>query len=404
LLSKKEKRLREEIFWLWENYRKEFPLCDKLFSDVISDLCFLLDLTPPWEHLTPILTKEDFRIRPFLLNSYIFDYLFSEEHSFQLQEMNFVLRTVSDQSFRKSKAYRVHSLFASVCEEAVVNAFQGGLFNKKSLNQTLFSLPIPSHVRTVRAMFQGLPAKEIPKTEIDLVYVPLLHDENIRSRCDEIIRYLEHRIRSILKMKNSLSRIHLAEIHKNYIDVILFPYHALTPKDPLPWDKNASQKAEEAVLPQQRNFHFSPEEADEIEEESRKITMALTESYLSGGEELVRIGFSDDSAFDQRYEADLKALEKERVVIDNNEFWEFAALLNEKEDLFIRIALHQGKEFAVKFAMASGAFFEGMIADCNRKAMDSIGDAIFDGEGMLYADYRDALADVFPSAEGEING
>ncbi|MBQ3075725.1 MAG: hypothetical protein IJC26_06610, partial [Clostridia bacterium] len=251
--------LPDGVLWLWETYRGEFPLADKLFSDFVSDFCFYKQIVPPFDRLEPILTQKNFTVRPFLADPFIFDYLFAPDRKLNAAQINYLLRMLTGQSFRNSKAYRTAPIYAATCEEAVRRAFEDGLFNRKDLNDTLFRIRIPSEVHTVRELFQGLPREEIPSVVINLCYVPLLHDVNIRDRCDELVRYLDNRVRAILKMKNALSRIHVSEEHKAFLEGILLEFAHLTPRE-----EDVHTAYEPKPTPK-RELIIDPEEAKKIE-------------------------------------------------------------------------------------------------------------------------------------------
>ena len=382
-----------EIFWVWRNYRKDFPLVDKLFSDFISDLCLYLRIEPPFEALSEIFTGPDFFIRPFLCSRYIFDYLFQEDHKISPKEKECILKTMTSLSFRNSKAYRHHKEFPYLAEEAIEKAFNRGLFNRKELNDTLLGIRIPSSVTTVRKLFSGLCQEEVPTIMIRLQHIPLMHDANIRDRCDDIIRYLENRIRSILKIKNCLSRIHISAEHKIFLEGILSEYEQFAP---IPNDDDnipANNPKKETSLPL-RELHINIKKANEIENDSRTITNLLTQNYSDNFIETVTLG--GEMEISEPKEEILDEIKVEKVAKSESEFWEFAAQLSEDEDNFIRTAIYDGKEAARKYAMSLGAFFEAMIASCNDKAQDATGDGIFNASGQIYVEYIEALKDIFP--------
>lgn len=388
------RELPEEVIWLWENYREEFPLADKLFADFVSDFCFYKKITPPYELLEPILTNKNFTVRPFLADPFIFDYLFASDRKPNANQINYLLRMLTSQSFRNSKAYRTAPLYAATCEESIRRAFEDGLFNRKDLNKTLFSIRIPSEVHTVRSLFPGLPKEEIPNTEINLCYVPLLHDINIRERCDELVRYLENRVRAILKMKNALSRIHISEDHKAYLEGILLEFAHLTPK------AEEAPAAYETKPIQKRELMIDPQEANKIEEASWLITQRLTQDYAQEQGESVTVG-GEREEIESGYQTELKKVERPLAESAENEFWEFAAMLSPEEDAFLSVSLYHGKDAARKYAVSLGAFFEAMVANCNEKAMDSVGDAVMEPNGDIFDDYRKDLSEVFPEPKGE---
>jgi len=394
--SLRDRKFPNEIFFLWKAYRADFPLCDKLCSDFTGDICFLMKITPPYKALSPILTMPDFTARPFLLDPFIFDYLFAADHRLNTAEIEFLLRVLTALSFRKSKAYRTNPLFAQICEEASHDALSTGIFNRAELNANLFQIQIPSEVCTTRRLFSGLPETQIPELYIQLCYVPLLHDENIRSRCDEILRYLENRIRKILKIKNALSRIHISPIHKAFVDGVLIPYEYLEQKSP---EEVQQEAKKQPAKPRELQIDFSS--ANEIEEESWLLTKTLTEAYTVEGGETVTVGFDADQAFDQTYGQIIQKIESAPASPESGEFWEFAASLTETEDAFMRISIYGGIEKSRKYALSQGAFFEAMIASCNQKAQETVEDALFDTSGKLYDDYLIFLKEVFPPLEGD---
>ncbi len=389
--------LPEEVFWTWESYRNDFPLVDKLFSDAISDFFFLAQSKPPYERLSSIFTEHNFTAKPFLLEVFMFDYLFSSEHTITAKEADLILRTITQESFRKSKAYRSHHSFSFVLEDALSKAIKTGLFNRADLNGSIFRIQIPSEVRLERRLFQGLPRDEIPISEISLRYVPLLRDENIHSRLDEVIRYLENRVRKILKLKNSLSRIHISAEHRAFLDGILLDYEYLSKKE----EENATLEVPSSLPQKPRKLEVDFQKAAMIEENSWDLTESLTEAYTSTSEDSIVIGGGSDEAFDQQYKKEIELLDAKKIPSDGSEFWEFASLLSETEDNFMRIAIHSDTNKARQFCMANGLFFEAVILSCNEKATETIEDCVFDGAGNLFPDYLDELKNVFPPMEGE---
>lgn len=388
----------EDVFWVWETYRDEFPLIDKLFSDFVLDLSLYLKTTPPWNRLGKIFTKENFTNRSFLINPYIFDELFEEDRIPTAAETDFILRMLTNCGFRNSKAYRVNKIFAAALEDALGKAFRGGLFNRKDLNDQLFQIQIPSEVRTVRRLFQGLSVKEIPEVEINMVYVPLLTDENIRSRCDEIIRYLDNRIRSILKMKNCLSRIHISQAHQSFLESILIQYQHLTPEESNGAVSPIPQK-EPIIRP--REIVISTEDANEIERASWEITQTLANYDAISSEDMITVGGEEIEDFNDQYGLEISAMEHSDAVIRSGEFWEFAALLSSQEDAFLRVSVNSDRDTARQWCTSQGIFFEATVAACNEKAQNSIDDAVFDPAGSIYSDYLNELKEVFPPFKGE---
>ncbi len=384
----------DDIFWLWETYREDFPLLDKLFSDTVSDYCFYKHLPFPFEKIGKIVTKKDFHIRPFLLDPYIFDYLFSEDHKLTSEEINYLIRILTNESFRKTKAYKTNSLFASAAEEAMAKAFSQGLFNRKDLNESLFRIQIPSQVSVTRKLFVGLPSGEAPQLEINLSYLPLLHDENIHYRCDEILKYLENRIRGILKIKNALSRIHIGSEHKAFLEGILLEYEHLSPVT----EENTPPKIEKF---KPRKLEIDTRQAAKIEEESWALTQKLTESYAEENTEIVIIGDEPSKTFDEVSEKQLNKINRKEIDPLENEFWEFAALLSPEEDRFISVSVNEGKDKGREYALSLGMFYEGMVAACNEKAIEAIGDGVMTPYGEIYEEYLADLKEVFPEMKGE---
>jgi hypothetical protein len=195
-------------------------------------------------------------------------------------------------------------------------------------------------------------------------------------------------------MKNSLSRIHIDDIHRNFLEEILADFESLAPKEESQGEKYSATPSK----PHELQLDFSL--GSQIEEESWRITRTLTETYTQGGEESVVIGGERDNTFDLVYEKDLKALE--RAPAGEGDYWEFAGALTEIEDSFVRISLHLGKDAARRFAQSSGQFFEGLLSSCNAKAQAFTSDAVFSPTGEIYPDYTDGLKEVFPPIEGDL--
>ena len=392
------KDVPDDIFWLWETYRKDFPLADKLFADTVSDFCFYKGIPIPFEKVGKIVCERDFVIRPFLLDPYIFDFLFAEDHKLTPIEINFLIRILSGESFRKTKAYRTNTTYASACEEAMNKAFSKGLFNKKSLNESLFRIQIPSQVHTKRKLFAGLPMGETPQVEINLCYLPLLHDNNIHDRCDEILKYLDNRIRAILKIKNALSRIHISSEHRVFLEEILNDFLHLAPKAEADITFEAA-KPRSALPP--RKMEVDAQKAAQIEEDSWILTQKLTESYSEEGIETITIGGDTEEDLDKVIENDLSKSIRTSQDPGSGELWEFAALLSSEEDLFMSYSVNFGKDKAREYALSIGMFYEGMVSSCNEKAKDATGDAVMTPFGDVFPEYLPDLKEVFPEMKGE---
>jgi len=152
---------------------------------------------------------------------------------------------------------------------------------------------------------------------------------------------------------------------------------------------------------QKRELVIDPAEAKKIEEASWLITQKLTEDYSEVQGESVTVG-GETELLESHYKEELKKVERPLIDAGENEFWEFAAMLSPEEDTLVAIALYQGKEEARKYATSLGAFFEAMVAGCNEKAQDSVGDAIMDPVGQIFNDYKKELSEVFPEPKGEL--
>ncbi len=394
----------EKLLWVWKAYRDEFPLCDRLFSDVASDYAFYKNTPLPYSLFSDLITDRSFAVHTFLSELFLFDYLFAENHPLNHKEYEYILRIFTDCAFRKTKAYRYNKRYAATLEEALAKTILSGVFNKKELNEKLFSLQIPCRVSSVRKMFAQLPTSHRPDLNIRLSFYPLLRDDNIKNRIEEIIRYTENRIRNIFKIKNSLSRIHISIEHKAYLDALLFPFEALAPID-MP---SSNTKADETNGYERKpldsediNININPDLAREIEEDSWQITQSLTTIYQDENEESVAIG--EEHSEIEPYQNDLDKMMTKQIPLGTDDFWEFVSLLTDQEEKFIQIHLYQGMKAAREFAIGEGLFFESLLSSCNFKASQTIDDTVFSSDGSLYHDYIDSLMSVIVPTEGETN-
>lgn len=394
----------EKLLWLWNAYRREFPLCDRLFSDVASDYAFYKKIPLPYSIFSDLITDRSFTVRSFLSELFLFDYLFAENHSLNHKEYEYIIRVFTDCAFRKTKAYRYNKRYAATLEEALAKTILSGVFNKKELNEKLFSLQIPCRVSTVRKMFSQLPTSHRPDVNIRLSFYPLLRDDNIKSRVEEIIRYTENRIRNIFKIKNSLSRIHISIEHKAYLDALLFPFEALAPINSESENTHAIETKgyeRKTLDSDDASININTDLAREIEEDSWKITQSLTAIYQDENEETVAVG--EEHSEIEPYRNDLDKIMSKQTPLGTDDFWEFASLLTDHEEKFIQIHLYQGMKAAREFAIAEGLFFESLLSSCNAKASQTIDDTIFSSDGSLYHDYIDSLMSVILPTEGETN-
>lgn len=397
-----DKAINDELpplfFTLWDLYRSDFPAAEKLFCDVFCDWIFYHTAQFDFDRVSKLLCRGTSLVQPFLYQLFLFDHLFSEGKHLSVEESEFILRNTTSLSFRKSRAYRSNTLFANLCEQAVREAMDKGVFNRKETNACLFDLQIPMELRSIRKLFPDLPRPYVAQAEICLVYIPLLGNEVIRDRIDAVVRYLEQRIRSILRLKNHVGRVAVTPEHKAFLDEILRSYEQYSPPVPV------KEKILRETPDPPRKLEFDPEEAKAIEEDSWTITQKLTEIYENKGE-MITLGNGEDEAFDNLYRTELEALDKtegnDRSERLENPFLEFAAALSPEEDAFLAVALYQGSERARGFARARGAFFDALIASCNGKAAEITGDAILDPIGNVYEEYEQDLKEVFLPPEGE---
>ncbi|MBQ4037834.1 MAG: hypothetical protein IJC84_06900 [Clostridia bacterium] len=394
------KAIPSHLFHAWKSYRQEFPMADKLFCDVLGDLLLFLRLPLPTEQLTAIFCEKNYTARSFLLERYLFDYVLADGHEPTPRETEIVVKMMAHPGFRSSKAYRTNLRYAYTLEEALEKSVKSGIFNRKELNGNLYAIQIPSQVRTVRTLFQGLPSPHVPEITVNLCTYPLLSDENIRSRFDGILRYLENRVRSIFKLKNALSRVFVSAEHKSFIDSILFTYEAEEKSRREAQGEEALQSDKIGGAQKPVEMHVDPDEAYRIEAESRRITEELTRAYTASDHESIIVGEMKDDTFDSVYRTELQALEATALSTNESEFWEFAATLSEAEDAFLRTLIHEGKDAARHFAMAGGVFPESLVTKCNEKAISVIGDGIIDQQGLPFEDYKEQLEAVFPPMEG----
>ena len=195
-------------------------------------------------------------------------------------------------------------------------------------------------------------------------------------------------------MKNALSRIHISEQHKAFLGGILLEFAHLTPP------KEDEKPCYEVKPVKAREITIDPEEAKRIEADSWAITQTLTESYASEQEESITIG-GEKEKIESDYVADLRKVERPLAEAADNEFWELAASLTPEEDMLISIILYHGKDEGRKHAVSLGCFFEAMVASCNEKALDTIGDGVMEPSGEIFEEYRKEMLEVFPEPKGE---
>ncbi len=395
-----EQAALEDFLWLWETYRGDFALADKFFCDLVCDFCLYYGLDFPFERLSPLLCTSQLAVKPFLFNLFLFDYLFTPSHRLNRQEIEFILKNVTKTGYRATKAYHSNARFAGLCEEIVFQCFSKGLMQRTDLNENLFHIQIPSEVKTTRKLFPQIPIGKEGEVRVTLIFIPMLYDENIRERCDALLRYIENRIREMLKLKNSLTRIPISPLHKSFIESILAPYEVQTAS----FRKQAEISTEKPdFVP--RKIEVDIAKAIDIEEESWGVTKELTESFLSGETELVAIGAAQDEEFDRKYAAELEKIEKPQSEAGEIDlFWEFAAALTPEEERLLDLLLYHTSEEARAYAFSIGQFFEGMLAAINAKAQDTVEDVICSAGGKLFEEYIPILKTVFLPKEGDAHG
>ena len=367
----------DALIWLWESYREDFAVIDRLFCDWVLDLCLQFGLPLPLDKLDGVIPKIPVRQTTPLCNAYLFDRALAPGRVPDAAQRDMILNMLCDYRFRSLAYYRERPAYASAMETFIERLFDRGFLTVPDQRAEFLQLPIPTGIRIKRRLYPSAALDPSLRMRVELEMIPLIGDVNVRDRFTSLIKYIDNRVRRGLGLKPKFSAVSISPVHRDFIDAV---YES---------DMSSAVKRVErgiAAAPV-RKLEVDAGLAGRIESESWDSTRILTEGIEIQGE-TVTLG-----------EIPRKAPETPEVFANPDPeggVTEFCASLDEVLLGFLVKLLYGGPAPAREYALAQGQFFEGMVGKINRAASEFVGDVVLRHDGKVLPDYREELEFLLP--------
>ena len=417
-------KVYKNIINIWKNYRQEFPRIDKYIAEWLIDFSLI--------HKIKINLEEIENILPALLNLvslpeiYLQDDYFKNEHYTEP-----LIRNISAYDYKKSKFYTANNDVFDLHIPKIVFAVLSSpefseIFNDEIQNGV--------KIKATRESYSGAICAYENKWKITVEYKNAYKNFFFKQCLTDIIRFAENILREYLNVK---SKLPIASFPDKLVHLLEEYQEIHLPSSKQKTKAKKIKKAEENpdIEIQTTEFNANIEMASEIEKESWDTTVTLVELQerdsneqkpaAQGAEDKDKFNMmfaidTNDTSFedygdmaeiaenDVTAEIDVKEKETEEIeeVIEfdqeeipadenkinenvNNEIGEFIDSLNETEykALSSLIINKQDTPFDVlcaEFLTKSGVMLESVIDEINGKAMDYIGDIVFDLSGCEF--------------------
>ena len=399
-------KVYENIVGIWKNYRGEFPRIDKYIAEWLIDFSFINNFKINLDDISEIL--------PDIINTATIPEMYLRGDFFKNRDnAEMILRDLSVYDYTKSKFYteKNKELFDRHIAGLLHEALSGPEFAaivKREADEGV-------RLKTTRESYMGAVCVYEHKKRITVEYKNIYKNFFIRQCVTDTVRCAENALRDYLGIKSKLALPAypggLAEAVKRYKSA-----HLTAGQDR--WPKGKTKKAPETEeMPAPPEFKPDVRAAAEIEKESWDTTMTLVE--LQNRDNAARGAPEDfeDEGDDGEFIAidtgngkdifdileDLESAESPKLT----DMEKFAAALSglEREALENLICMdEENRDFDMicgGFLAKNGAILESVIDAVNEKAMDFIGDIVFDTAAKkIIEDYKDD----YLNSQGHQNG
>ena len=381
------------IVGVWKNYRAEFPRIDKYVSEWLIDFSlinrFRINLGDIGEAL------------PDIINSATIPEIYMPGDFFKNKgNAEAILGKLSVYDYKKSKFYteKNKELFDRHIPMMLHAALSGPEFEalaKKEADEG-------ASLKTTRESYMGAVCAYEHKKRITVEYKNIYKSFYIRQCVTDTARCAENALRDYLGIKSKLALAAYPEQLAGTIE----RYKAAFLGSP---EKAKGKKAQEDEAPETPEFNPDIQSAAQIEKESWETTNALVE-LQNRGEAAMPLEQEDaDEADEMEGDGEFIAIDTgngEDIfdILERSEkpefadMGEFAASLEGLERKALEALMDadaENKSFdtaCLEFLAKSGTMLESVIASINEKAMDFVGDVIFDtATGAIVEDYREEI-------------
>ncbi|MCL1792861.1 MAG: TerB N-terminal domain-containing protein [Oscillospiraceae bacterium] len=422
------KKAYDNIVGIWKNYRAEFPRIDKYIAEWLIDFSFIQNFKINLGDIAEIL--------PEITGVATIPEMYMPDGFFKNSGAETILRDFSVYDYTKSKFCieknkEVFDLHMPMMLREVLSCPAFDSLVKKEIEEGAASL------KTTRESYMGAVCAYENKKRITVEYKSMYKNFYIRQCITDTARCAENALREFLGIKSRLTLSKYPEQLKEAID----RYASAHLNAPAKKAKEKKAPEEKEALPPPE---FKPDmgAAAAIEKESWDTTMTLVELQNRDAEPEMRHEAEpggDDGDFiaiDTGSEENiLDALECETNVNDSSHavhtnrretnvndsshavhtdsselagMGEFAASLGDLERAALAALLESGENgfdsICAEFFAQKGTMLESAIDAANEKAMDFIGDVVFDmASNEIIEDYREELIKIVQQVNGAKN-
>jgi len=416
-------KVYENIIKIWQNYRAEFPRIDKYIAEWLTDFSFIYkfkinlgDIEEILPHIVNIVTIPEIYIR--------------EDFFKDAKNTDLIMENMSVYDYKKSKFYNEKN--RELFDYHIVKMLQAVLSGADFDAIILKEIENGAKVKNTRESYMGAVCVYEHKKKITVEYKNLYKNFFLRQCVTDTIRYSENALRDYLKIKSKLPVTAYPPQLKKIIEDYRGAYLSVAKPAKLTVKTKGGADIKEEIAHRPIEFNPDIKIADEIEKSSWDTTMMLVELQARDSDANViveeTVEFDDgefiaiDTGTDESYEAldkiapaakkeekaepdifdileNLENSETRDNTAEDTEMGKFIASLGEDEYAALSMLVNAGKDFAetgADYMREYGGMLESAVDAINEKAMDFIGDVIFDAaRGEIIEDYKKELEGHF---------
>ena len=350
---------------LWSNYHEIYPQLNKTLGDWICDfsLVYQLQIKFPDERIT----------HEMMCNTGVPELFYNFDFDNKELLAKFLLSYCNSYNYRKSKFYdeKTKELFETHVLGAIRHVLDGG-----ELNKHLFA---GSEKKISKISFMGALCTFEAKKKIELTYVSLALETELKAIVSNLTKHVENKIRALCGVRSKLGVKYVDAKIQRFVD----EYFSIC------FGKNYGAfvvQPEYEKLYEAKNEVLSVDLANKIEQSSWGITQKLVEAFE---EENTETEITEPEILP------IKATEQENEISDGSSNNRSTLLLKIPEyvELFKLVEQRNGQE-QLKFAKAHQLILEAVIDEINEISADLFGDILIEEDDIGYKiidDYTELL-------------
>ncbi len=362
---------------LWREYREVLPRIDLYFSIWVEDYCLVHALPCPTAYL------RDF-IFGCIGTAPIKEFYLSDINEVGISGIAPLLGYLSDYDWRRGKfaGEQAADTHTSLNQESYKKHMESAMYlllseiwNKHILTDSA------STVTVTRDAFPNSLCTHTVKCKLEIEYVSLAADDNIRRGVTAAVRYTENKLRALLGVKSRLAVKELPDEYRTVIDRYFDSYF-----------KIEQQRRREAERPEYERLYEAPRErmsfegADEIERLSWSTTARLVDTDTDDGTALTISGCSA--------ERDEPAKTPDGIFGTAAEHTPDEGVLGERELAYL-CHIYGGELAEGEYTLPDGIPEEALAESINEAFLDIIGDVVLEPSECGYSLIEDYRKDVF---------